>query len=326
VIALSLLRLLAHPDGCGRSSMDRLTGRQSVWLLGFVVTFGGVRRQCQRPECSDHASVAYSFDARRQLVVLERLDAVQAATGVLCARHGASLVVPQGWWLDDRRVPVPTLFRGDTADAAARLAPTAPSPPAARRRGPRVTPMALPLDLGPSPARPRRTGPHANPAGPLTADRPESDSAATASHDIDLAVAAAIVGSPIAVSPTETATAVPAEAKSATSSMPLTVGPFESGVVEGNDVQGNEVEGNDVQAVPVPELVGQAPHESAVSLNDDTTGTTSDTVGTSADDTVTPRRPAWLPSTDSDLDDYGDVAPPSSPLLSRAFSGKGRRR
>ena len=36
---------------------------------------------------------------------------VDLQTGVLCRRHADAMVVPRGWILDDRREPVPRLFR-----------------------------------------------------------------------------------------------------------------------------------------------------------------------------------------------------------------------
>jgi len=53
-----------------------------------------------------------------------------AVTGALCAEHADRLVVPRGWFLDDRRVAVPQLFRvREASDATGGL--TRPS----RRKG-----------------------------------------------------------------------------------------------------------------------------------------------------------------------------------------------
>jgi hypothetical protein len=53
-------------------------------------------------------------------VVLDRLlDDRTPASGVLCGRHAAAMVLPKGWWLDDRRIDRPTLFnanRGVTSE------------------------------------------------------------------------------------------------------------------------------------------------------------------------------------------------------------------
>lgn len=55
-------------------------------------------------------------------------------TGALCVEHADRLVVPLGWFLDDRRVAVPQLFRprndGDPTGGMARPA---------RRRGASTT-------------------------------------------------------------------------------------------------------------------------------------------------------------------------------------------
>jgi hypothetical protein len=60
--------------------------------------------------------VAYRFDPQRQIVVLDGLaDTSTPASGVLCARHAAAMVLPKGWWLDDRRVARPSLFGGGRA-------------------------------------------------------------------------------------------------------------------------------------------------------------------------------------------------------------------
>ncbi|MCU1344080.1 MAG: hypothetical protein JWL70_346 [Acidimicrobiia bacterium] len=93
-------------------------------------------RQCQRPDCSDRAAVAYRFDAQRQIVVLDGLaDSNSPASGVLCARHASAMVLPKGWWLDDRRVARPSLFAGNRAGRESDVA----VPPRVRRpRRPRA--------------------------------------------------------------------------------------------------------------------------------------------------------------------------------------------
>jgi hypothetical protein len=74
-----------------------------------------VPRLCERPGCSSAAQVAYGFDADHLVVWLDRLiDAEPSRTGVLCRRHADAMVVPLGWMLDDRREPVPQLFRPPT--------------------------------------------------------------------------------------------------------------------------------------------------------------------------------------------------------------------
>jgi hypothetical protein len=77
-------------------------------------------RRCERPGCSERASVAYGFDAGRQLVWLATLAEDGPAAGALCRRHAASMALPKGWWLDDRRVEVPTLFEPPAPPAPVR--------------------------------------------------------------------------------------------------------------------------------------------------------------------------------------------------------------
>jgi hypothetical protein len=94
--------------------------------------------------------VSYRFDAERQIVVLDGLaDTTTPASGVLCARHASAMVLPKGWWLDDRRVARPSLFTGGRGSAAEPSA--APAPRARRTRRPRVVaePPAEPLPLEP---------------------------------------------------------------------------------------------------------------------------------------------------------------------------------
>ncbi len=96
-------------------------------------------RLCERPGCGENASVAYGFDAERGTVWLEALDPTAGPTGgVLCRRHADAMVLPKGWWLQDRRSDA-TLFT-----------PAAPLPgPTYRARRPRrrpVPPPPVPLD------------------------------------------------------------------------------------------------------------------------------------------------------------------------------------
>jgi hypothetical protein len=69
-------------------------------------------RLCERPGCSDIAAVSYGM---RTAVLVFWLDALReeadSASGVLCQRHGDSVVVPRGWTLDDRRDDDLHLFR-----------------------------------------------------------------------------------------------------------------------------------------------------------------------------------------------------------------------
>jgi hypothetical protein len=95
--------------------------------------------------------VAYGFDANGRLVWLDRLlDQDRARAGALCLRHGQSLTVPKGWWLDDRRVAVPELFRTDATSAAsatpaAEVVVTEVAKPRRPRKPRKPRPMAEPV-------------------------------------------------------------------------------------------------------------------------------------------------------------------------------------
>src|SRR5829696_2762829 len=106
-------------------------------------------RRCERPGCGEQASVSYGFDSERSTVWLEALRPDGPAAGALCRRHADAMVLPRGWWLQDRRSDA-TLF-------------TVPEPPA-----PATVYRAR-----------RRRRPEAAPEG-LLLDRPESDDAAPA--------------------------------------------------------------------------------------------------------------------------------------------------
>lgn len=68
-------------------------------------------RRCERPGCGASATVAYGFAADRQLAWLADLGEDRTASGALCEAHAEAMVLPRGWWLDDRRTDEPTLFR-----------------------------------------------------------------------------------------------------------------------------------------------------------------------------------------------------------------------
>jgi len=86
-------------------------------------------RLCERPGCSTPAEVSYGFDAEHLVVWLDAFAGpLGSRSGVLCLRHANAMVVPLGWMLDDRREPVPRLFRSPaTTDDAPK-----------RRRAPRA--------------------------------------------------------------------------------------------------------------------------------------------------------------------------------------------
>ena len=68
--------------------------------------------------------MAYGFDADRRLVWFAPLTEEGPAAGALCHRHAASMALPKGWWLDDRRVETPTLFAPPDPVAAREGRPT----------------------------------------------------------------------------------------------------------------------------------------------------------------------------------------------------------
>ena len=67
-------------------------------------------RQCERPDCAEPATVAYRFDARERIVFFDHLrEGDPLAAGALCQRHAQVMVLPRGWWLDDRLGTSPAL-------------------------------------------------------------------------------------------------------------------------------------------------------------------------------------------------------------------------
>lgn len=69
-------------------------------------------RLCERPGCSEAAALAYGLRTEDLVFWIDALnDATSSAGGVLCQRHGDSMVVPRGWTLDDLRDPELHLFR-----------------------------------------------------------------------------------------------------------------------------------------------------------------------------------------------------------------------
>lgn len=141
-------------------------------------------RLCERPGCSDRASVAYGMRAEDLVFWLDAVpDGGASAGGVLCRRHADSMVVPRGWTLDDLRDPDLHLFRppAPAVDASS----SAPSPTASsaglattstsrrrraeRRRNRTADQHAAQLDLGDALAAQADDAPV--PSGPV--DQPE---------------------------------------------------------------------------------------------------------------------------------------------------------
>ena len=89
-----------------------------------------MQRLCERPGCSETASVAYGMRAEDLVFWLDALaetDVAPGGRGVLCRRHADSMVVPRNWTLDDLRDPDLHLFRPPTVQRRA-------SRPVRRRR------------------------------------------------------------------------------------------------------------------------------------------------------------------------------------------------
>ena len=71
-----------------------------------------MRRLCERPGCAAPAEVSYGIDNSSLTVWLDNSHVPEREhAGRLCRRHANALVVPRGWTVDDRRQPVPQLFR-----------------------------------------------------------------------------------------------------------------------------------------------------------------------------------------------------------------------
>ena len=70
------------------------------------------------------------FDASRRLAWFAPLDDEGSRHGSdLCQRHADAMVVPKGWWLDDRRVSSPQLFTPPPNPPAPPPAPVAHAGP-----------------------------------------------------------------------------------------------------------------------------------------------------------------------------------------------------
>jgi hypothetical protein len=71
-----------------------------------------VQRLCERPGCGAASDASYGIDRQNLVVWVDRPDIAERETaGRLCRRHANALMVPRGWTLDDRRDPVPRLFK-----------------------------------------------------------------------------------------------------------------------------------------------------------------------------------------------------------------------
>lgn len=77
-----------------------------------VLLSGAVTRQCSRQGCASPAVVTLSYEYRSSQVWLDRLSAERDPHGYdLCEQHAATLSVPLGWHLVDRRLLAPVYER-----------------------------------------------------------------------------------------------------------------------------------------------------------------------------------------------------------------------
>jgi hypothetical protein len=76
--------------------------------------------------------MTYGFDAEHLMVWIDTYDRVPTdRAGVLCRRHADAMVVPLGWMLDDRRDPIPRLFKAPAQTTT--VAPRRRRPPSGHR-------------------------------------------------------------------------------------------------------------------------------------------------------------------------------------------------
>ncbi len=147
-----------------------------------------MERLCERPGCSEPASVAYGMRPEDLVFWLDRLDnPAHHDGGVLCRRHADSMVVPRSWTLDDLRDPDLHLFRPPHADRTPRRM-RRPASPALAGGSVEVEQLALGVD---DPA------PSAAPAA-IVATTESAPAPATAPASAS-ATATATAGGPVAV-------------------------------------------------------------------------------------------------------------------------------
>lgn len=111
-----------------------------------------MQRLCERPGCSEVASVAYGMRPEDLVFWLDALSPSEGADGsdasgrgALCRRHADSMVVPRNWTLDDLRDPDLHLFRPPSVERAERRAGRSRS----STRGPSGEQLALGVDPDP---------------------------------------------------------------------------------------------------------------------------------------------------------------------------------
>jgi hypothetical protein len=111
-----------------------------------------MQRLCERPGCSEVASVAYGMRPEDLVFWLDALSPSEGADGsdpggrgALCRRHADSMVVPRNWTLDDLRDPDLHLFRPPSVERGERRAGRSRT----STRGPSGEQLALGVDPDP---------------------------------------------------------------------------------------------------------------------------------------------------------------------------------
>ncbi|HEX9260021.1 MAG TPA: DUF3499 family protein [Acidimicrobiales bacterium] len=117
-------------------------------------------RLCERPGCAEPAAVSYGFDPERRVVWFETFSPDGGPTsGRICQRHADAMVLPNGWWLEDRRTP-DALFTATSSAPAVAEAPAAKAAPKRTRRKAGAASLPLPdLATGDDDAVPGVTAP-----------------------------------------------------------------------------------------------------------------------------------------------------------------------
>ena len=114
------------------------------------LAFRVVRRLCERPGCGAPAEVAYGIDKNNLVVWVDnRAILERELAGRLCRRHADALVPPRGWTLDDRREPVPKLFKVRDETPAER--PRTPRAPKKHDDRPAAPVLEFPVAPAPNP-------------------------------------------------------------------------------------------------------------------------------------------------------------------------------
>jgi hypothetical protein len=112
-------------------------------------------RLCERPGCSEPGAAAYGMRPEDLMFWLAPLDRWnETSAGVLCRRHADAMVVPRGWTLDDRREPIPRLFRPPAGQLR-----TESRPSTRRRPAVPAADVAEQLELGQEPTTSDESGP-----------------------------------------------------------------------------------------------------------------------------------------------------------------------